>query len=114
MDFSQDLLKGSFIPIILSLLKDRSMYGYEMVKVVDARSGGRLQWREGTLYPTLHRLQADGLVTSKWQDAPAGPGQAARSRKYYAITRKGLGELAHRQQEWKEFTTAVNALVMGV
>jgi DNA-binding PadR family transcriptional regulator len=112
MDFSQDLVRGSIVPIVLSLLKDRPMYGYEMVKLVNARSGGRLEWREGTLYPALHHLEASGLVSSRWQDAPAdqAPG---RQRKYYSITRKGRGELARRTTEWRQFSLAVNAMLLG-
>src|SRR5205809_6808713 len=93
MEFGQDLVKGSIVPIVLALLKERSRYGYEIVKLVNARSGGRLEWKEGTLYPTLHRLESDGLLRSKW--AAAGkvePGEeepSGRQRKYYAITGKG-------------------------
>jgi len=112
MDLSQDLTKGTFVPIILSLLKERAMYGYEIVKIVNARTRGRLEWKEGTLYPTLHRLEADGLVRSRWQDVP-GEQESARRRKYYSITRKGVVELARRAAEWREFSLAVNALVMG-
>ena len=112
MDFSQDLIKGSIVPIILSLLKDRAMYGYEIVKVVNARSNGLLEWREGTLYPTLHRLEHEGFVRSYWQEAAGGP-NAGRKRKYYAATRKGLAELARRTQEWQAFSTAVSAIVLG-
>ena len=71
MEFSQDLIRGSVVPIVLSLLKDRPMYGYEIVKVVNARTGGRLEWKEGTLYPTLHRLQAARLISARWADAPS-------------------------------------------
>jgi len=112
MDFSQDLVRGSVVPIVLSLLKDRAMYGYEIVKVVNQRTGGQLEWKEGTLYPTLHRLQADRMVSAYWADAPskAGPG---RKRKYYAITPKGLRELQRRTCEWREFSTAVNAILLG-
>lgn len=112
MDFSQDLIRGSVVPIVLSLLRDRPMYGYEMVKVVNARTGGRLEWKEGTLYPTLHRLQAAGLVSARWADAPSdeAPG---RKRKYYSITRKGHGELARRSEEWAQFSQAVSALLLG-
>ena len=60
MEFSQDLVKGTFVPVILSLLKERPMYGYEIVKIVNTRTNGLLEWKEGTLYPILHRLQADG------------------------------------------------------
>ena len=112
MDFSQDLVRGSIVPIVLALLKDRPMYGYEIVKVVNARTGGRLEWKEGTLYPTLHRLQADGLVHARWADAPEdeAPG---RKRKYYSITNKGRAELARRSDEWRQFSFSVNALLLG-
>ena len=112
MDFSKDLIRGSVVPIVLSLLDERPMYGYEIVKVVNARTGGRLEWREGTLYPTLHRLQATGLVSAAWADAPAdeAPG---RKRKYYSITRKGRAELARRNEEWRQFPAAVNAILLG-
>jgi len=112
MDFSKDLIRGSIVPIILSLLDERPMYGYEIVKVVNVRTNGRFQWREGTLYPTLHRLQAARLVSARWADAPAdeAPG---RKRKYYAITRKGRAELSARCREWRDFSAAVDSLLLG-
>ena len=112
MDFSQDLVRGSIVPIVLALLKDRPMYGYEIVKVVNARTNGRLEWKEGTLYPTLHRLQAVGLISARWDDAPAdqAPG---RKRKYYSITPKGRRELIRRTEEWRQFSLAVNACLLG-
>jgi len=88
------------------------MYGYEIVKVVNARTGGRFEWKQGTLYPALHRLEADGHLTSQWQQVPSGS-SAGRSRKYYSITRKGLTELVRRTGEWREFSTAVNACLIG-
>ncbi len=112
MDFSQDLVRGSIVPIVLAMLKDRAMYGYEMVKVVNARTNGRLEWREGTLYPALHRLEADGLISSRWADAPAAEAPG-RMRKYYSITRKGRTELARRTHEWREFSTAVSTLILS-
>jgi DNA-binding PadR family transcriptional regulator len=107
MDFDRELLKGSTVPIVLRLLAEREMYGYEIVKVVKDRTGGRFEWKEGTLYPCLHRLDADGLVRSRWHEAPSG-----KMRKYYRITRKGLAELAQRREEWAEFAKAVNVLLM--
>ena len=112
MQFSQDLAKGSIVPIILALLEDRPMYGYEIVKVVNARTGGLLEWKEGTLYPTLHRLQTGGLVRARWEEAASGPA-AGRKRKYYSATRRGLAELARRKAEWKSFSTAVSAIILG-
>ena len=110
MDFSHDLIRGSVVPIVLSLLKDKPMYGYEMVKVVNSRTGGKLEWKEGTLYPALHRLAGAGLISGKWHAAPKdeAPG---RKRKYYSITRKGLAELARRTEEWKQFSLAVNTMM---
>ena len=115
MEFSQELVKGSIVPVILALVRERPMYGYEMVKQVNARTGGRLEWREGTLYPALHKLEAEGLVTAEWRDAPASGENSAggRQRKYYAITRKGRSELDRRASEWQEFTGAVNMVLGG-
>jgi len=110
MNFSHDLIRGSVVPIVLSLLKDRPMYGYEMVKVVNARTGGKLEWKEGTLYPALHRLAGAGLVSAKWHAAPKNEAPG-RQRKYYSITRKGRTELARRTEEWKQFSLAVNAMI---
>jgi DNA-binding PadR family transcriptional regulator len=109
MEFSQDMVKGSVVPVVLALLRERRMYGYEMVKQVNARTGGRLEWKEGTLYPTLHRLEGDGLITAEWEDAADG----GRARKYYAITGKGRRELDRRLGEWREFSTAVNLMLEG-
>lgn len=122
MDFGQDLVKGSIVPVVLALLGERPMYGYEIVKLVNARSGGRLEWREGTLYPALHKLEADGLLGSRWADAPPGPAAGGpdgdakptgRRRKYYAITGRGRKELVRRTAEWQEFSAAVNAILVG-
>ena len=89
---------------------------YELVKQVNARTGGRLEWREGTLYPALHKLESEGLVTAQWHDAPAASGESSaggRQRTYYAITRKGRSELNRRASEWQEFTGAVNMVLGG-
>ncbi len=112
MDFSQDMVRGSVVPIVLSLLRERPMYGYEMVKLVNARTNGRLEWKEGTLYPALHRLQAARLVSARWLNAPT-PNSAGRKRKYYSITARGVRELGRRAEEWREFSLAVNAFLTG-
>jgi PadR family transcriptional regulator, regulatory protein PadR len=111
VEYSPDLIKGSIVPVVLALLRERAMYGYEMVKQVNARSGGKLEWKEGTLYPILHRLEAQGLIKSRWQEVPAGDG--VRERKYYALTAAGRRELARRASEWREFSGAVNSVLRG-
>lgn len=112
MEFGSDLVKGTVVPIVLALLKERPMYGYEIVKLVDARSGGKLQWKEGTLYPTLHKLEAEGKIRGDWRDAP-GAAEGGRQRKYYALTRSGRTELARRVGEWNDFSSSINAVLRG-
>jgi len=107
MGFDRELVKGSVVPIVLRLLEARQMYGYEMAKLVKERTAGALEWKEGTLYPCLHRLEADGLIRSRWQEAPSG-----KMRKYYRITRKGLAELERRTAEWVEFSSAVSTMLL--
>ncbi len=107
MDFSNDLIRGSVVPIILSLLSERTMYGYEIVKVVNERTGGRFEWKEGTLYPTLHRLEAEKMIKARWQ-----PSDSGKQRKYYSLTRKGESERVRRYEEWRQFTGAMEALLL--
>ena len=113
MGVSQELVKGTVVPVVLALLKERARYGYEMVQLVNARTNGALAWSEGTLYPVLHKLEADGFVSAEWQGAePDGvaadaPRRAGRRRRYYALTRAGRRELQRRAAEWKTFAAAV-------
>jgi len=106
MEFSQDLLKGTVAPIILKLLGERSMYGYEIIKVVEERTDGAFEWKEGTLYPWLHRLEAEALIASEWSTADSG-----RQRKYYRLTRKGKTLLQEKVTEWTAFSQAVSAIL---
>jgi DNA-binding PadR family transcriptional regulator len=112
MEFPQDLVRGSIEPVVLKLLNEQPRYGYEIVKLVNARTNGALQWKEGTLYPALHRMEGAGLVKAEWRDAPQdeAPG---RKRKYYVLTRKGVKEFTRRCAEFQEFTSAVNLLLNG-
>ncbi len=108
MAIPSELLRGSIEPILLSLLNERAMHGYEMIKLVNARTSGALEWKEGTIYPWLHRLEADGLITSEWQAPVDG-----RRRKVYHLTRQGQRQLAQRTQEWRTFSESVNLLLAG-
>lgn len=109
MDSQSELVRGTVTPIILALLAERAMYGYEMVKLVNARSGGLLEWKEGTLYPTLHRLEGEGLLKAEWSENP----QTGKQRKYYRITGRGRRELSKRAAAWHEFSAAVSTLLGG-
>jgi PadR family transcriptional regulator len=109
MVFNSDLTKGSMAPVMLKILGEQERYGYEIVQIVHQRTNGRFQWKEGSLYPCLHKLEGDGLLKSLWRDGPTG-----KKRKYYRITRKGRTELARRVEEWSEFSQTVNGLLIGM
>jgi DNA-binding PadR family transcriptional regulator len=108
MEFDASLFKGVVEPIVLKLVAERAMYGYEIIKVVNERTQGAFEWKEGTLYPCLHRLESAGWIKGQWRESESG-----RQRKYYAITRKGLAATKEKTTEWAAFSTAVNALLMA-
>jgi PadR family transcriptional regulator, regulatory protein PadR len=100
-------LQGSTVEmLVLGLLQERAMYGYEVIQVVNERTEGAFAWKEGTLYPVLHRLEARGLIVPEWREGDTG-----KQRRYYALTKKGLVEAQERVQEWQGFTKSVNAVL---
>lgn len=102
MTSKRDWLLGNIEPLLLYLINERPMYGYQIIKELEGRSQGYFKFKEGTLYPVLHRLEKDGLIRGEWRVLTSG-----RQRKYYHITEKGLVVLAERQGQWQEFFTAV-------
>lgn len=101
-----ELLKGTLSLLILSLLSRRAMYGYEIAATVHRDTDGAFTWREGSLYPSLHKLQADGLITGEWEEKETG-----RKRRYYHITKAGRAALAEKMQSWSELCNAVNRIL---
>jgi PadR family transcriptional regulator PadR len=97
--------KGSTEILILSLLVERPMYGYEISQQLEQRSGGYFEMKEGLLYPTLHRMQQDGWLSAEWQTVEG------RRRKYYALTSKGREVLGKQASEWKRFLEELQALL---
>lgn len=106
MKVNKELLKGSTVILILSLLERKSMYGYEMIKDLEKKSNGVFSFKEGTLYPILHSLEANNLIEAYWNES-----EGARKRKYYRITEAGKKEAEERQQEWKVFTEAMDEVL---
>ncbi|MSQ11726.1 MAG: PadR family transcriptional regulator [Dehalococcoidia bacterium] len=102
----RELLKGSTDTLLLSIVASQPKYGYQLVKEIGERSSGYFQFKEGTLYPALHRLEADGFITGSWEEAQNG-----QLRRYYHITPQGLKALGSLQREWKLFSRAVNLVV---
>lgn len=107
MKINKELLKGSTTILILSLLKRKPMYGYEIIKEIELKSSGVFNFKEGTLYPILHTLESNEMVESFWSE-----GESARKRKYYKITDKGNKQLKEKEDEWKLFTNTVNGILL--
>jgi PadR family transcriptional regulator PadR len=103
-----DILKGHTLTIILSLLAEQPMYGFQMAKEIRRRSGGTLDFKEGLLYPALHQLEKDGLAETEWRPAERGS-----ERKYYFLTPKGKKEAKRLRARWALFTQAVNQVMEG-
>ena len=92
--------------LVLSLLSQADMYGYQMIAELERQSNHTFEMREGTLYPVLHGLEQSGAVSS-YRAAPT----AGKERKYYHLTKKGLELLQEEEQEWRTYSTAVNAVL---
>jgi transcriptional regulator len=99
MSLQDQIRKGSTEILILSLLAEEPMYGYQIGQELQQRSGGYFEMKEGLLYPTLHRMAQQGLLSSEWRES-----ETTRRRKYYAITEKGRRALSDQTSEWQTFT----------
>lgn len=104
--FSAELKKGSTEMLILSLLEARPRHGYEIGKLIEARSGGKLKFALPTLYPALLRLENRGWIRGRWVEKP---GQ--RQRCFYRLSPKGRRALAEKRENWNEFIAAVKQVM---
>ena len=100
-----ETLKGHLDALVLAVLADEPLHGYAVIEALRRRSEGAFELAEGTLYPVLHRLEADGLLASSWSEA------AGRRRRVYRLTRNGRRMLARRREEWSSFVRAVDAVL---
>jgi transcriptional regulator len=105
--FTAELKKGSMEMLILSLLEARARHGYEIGKLIENRSGGKLKFALPSLYPALLRLENRGWIKGRWVEKPG-----ERQRCFYKLTAEGRRVLAEKQETWKEYIAAVNR-VMG-
>lgn len=108
MKISKELLKGSTTMLILNLLENQAMYGYQMIKELKKKSEDIFELKEGTLYPILHGLEEKNLITSYWDNT------SGKKRKYYLITKTGKQALREKEREWKTFYLGVNKVIGGV
>ena len=106
MAFNTELVGSTVEMLVLKLLSERQMYGYEIIQVVNDRTDGEFNWKEGTLYPVLHRLEGGGYLATEWQTGDTG-----KKRKYYRLTAKGTRRAESKVAEWGKFAGSVNAVL---
>jgi transcriptional regulator len=104
--FNPELKKGSTEMLILSLLEARARHGYEIGKLIEQRSGGRLKFALPSLYPKLLQLENRGWIKGRWVEK-AGE----RERCFYRLTPAGRRVLAEQRATWNAYVAAVNAVI---
>ncbi len=102
----RELKRGTLEMILLKLLSERPMYGYELGSTLERRGGQAFQLKEGTLYPVLYRLENAGWIEARWETLERGV-----PRKYYWLTSMGTEQLNTLVSDWLEFSSAVHRLL---
>ncbi|MGH2976889.1 MAG: PadR family transcriptional regulator [Gaiellaceae bacterium] len=100
-----DALKGHLDGMILAVVGAGPAHGYSVIEQLRRRSGGVFDLQEGTVYPALHRLEAEGLLASSWATA------SGRRRRVYRLTRRGRSALGERRGDWRVFARAVDGVL---
>ncbi len=109
MALNKNLISGSTTLLILRLLEEKDLYGYEMIELLRQRSKNVFELKAGTLYPLLHSLEVKGFLTSYESEANG------KIRKYYQITKSGRRFLREQKEEWQTYAQAVaNVLNTGM
>src|SRR5262249_12523701 len=102
-----DVIKHHLELLVLTALKAGPGHGYSIIRAIRDRSDGEFKLLEGSLYPALHRLERDSLVTSSWSNV------AGRKRRVYELSRKGRAALEERERAWRRFEHAMNLVLAG-
>jgi PadR family transcriptional regulator len=106
--FRGELVRGTTPLLVLSVLADGELYGYDIAQRIRARSGGVFAPSEGALYPSLHRLEAEGALVARWSRSDRGP-----RRRYYRLTDTGRTLLERNRREWEAFSGVVEAVAVS-
>jgi PadR family transcriptional regulator, regulatory protein PadR len=104
----RELKKGAAELLLLSVLEARPRHGYELGKLIETRSGGRLVFHLDSLYPLLYRLEERGWINGAWVEKPG-----ERRRRFYRLTPTGQRVLTRQRQTWDEFVEAVRLVTRG-
>lgn len=102
---SSPFLNGVPELLVLRLLRDREMYGYEIVQAIRGASGETISFAEGVIYPLLHALERDGALTTRRQTVNG------RSRVYYSVTPAGTGRLQALAEQWQNLNQTIAAIL---
>lgn len=108
MELDKSLVSGSMALLVLKLLEDGDRYGYEMIELLRQRSNDTFHLKAGTLYPLLHGLEEQGLVT-----AYEGAAAAGKPRRYYHLTDAGHIALGEKETAWHAYARAVGRVLGG-
>jgi len=101
-----ELIQGTLDMLVLKSLQVEPMHGWGITERIEQWSGGVLQINQGSLYPALHRLTRDGLITSSWRVT-----ENSRRARYYALTAAGRRALSNEQTSWERLSEAVNLIM---
>ncbi len=107
MPLEKSLVSGSMTMLLLSLLQEKDMYGYEMIENLRAKSQNVFELKAGTLYPLLHAMEEKHLLTAYEREV------GGKMRKYYSITKDGHRVLKQKKEEWNTYTGAVGKVIGG-
>ena len=108
MAIEKSLVSGSMTMLILKLLSEKDMYGYEMIDTLRQKSQNVFELKAGTLYPLLHSLEDKGFLTVYEQEA------AGKTRKYYSLTRQGRGFLEKKLEAYRPISIGQASRISGV
>ncbi|HEY8790426.1 MAG TPA: helix-turn-helix transcriptional regulator [Actinopolymorphaceae bacterium] len=100
-----DQIRGHLDALVLACLDGSPAHGYDVITRLRERSNGELDLAEGTVYPALHRLEADGALTAAWHQVQG------RRRKVYSLTAEGHRMLASHRRDWHAFTTLITRVL---
>ena len=108
MELDKSLVSGSMALLVMKLLEENDLYGYQMVELLRKRSDDTFHLKAGSLYPLLHGLEEKGYVEAYEREAAAG-----KPRRYYHLTKLGHSALCEKEQAWERYADAVSRVLKG-
>ena len=102
---AREAIKGHLDLLLLQIVSEQPAYGYQVVSALRERSGGVFDLVEGTVYPALHRLERQGLLSSRWDES------APRRRRVYSLTAAGVRQLSSERSQWHRFMAGMTSVL---